>query len=199
MARLAGHALRHSILSRLRACGGSAAWLLVAATLYAQPAGTAAVRVDAGRVENRISPTLYGHFVEFMFEGVKFGLHAELLRDRGFEEPASAVGLPRHWDREPDDRNDGRVHFRWDDSVSYPLGRTSAAERTEHSLRVDVQADGGEAGGVSQARLPIRQGVEYRGSIWIKNQTFKGQVRVALQQDRSGGRSYARTDLPVTA
>jgi alpha-N-arabinofuranosidase len=183
----------------MRAFGGAAASLLAAALLHAQPAGTAAVRVDAGRVENRISPTLYGHFVEFMFEGVKFGLHAELLRDRGFEEPASAVGLPRHWDREPDDRNDGRVHFRWDDSVSYPLGRTPAAERTEHSLRVDVQADDGEAGGVSQARLPIRQGVEYRGSIWIKNQTFKGQVRVALQQDRSGGRSYARTDLPVTA
>src|SRR5882762_794377 len=164
---------------RLRACGGSAAWLLAAATLPAQSAGTATVRVDAGRVENRISPTLYGHFVEFMFEGVKFGLHAELLWDRGFEEPVSAVGLPRHWDREPDDRNDGNVHFRWDESVSYPLGRTPAAERAEHSLRVDVVAADGESG-VSQARLPIRQGVEYRGSIWIRNQTFQGQVRVAL-------------------
>src|SRR3989442_3851381 len=134
----------------LRACGGSAAWLLVAATLYAQPAGTAAVRVDAGRVKNRISPMLYGHFVEFMFEGVKFGLHAELLRNRGFEEPASAVGLSRHWDREPDDRNDGSVRFGWDDSVSYPPGRTSP-ERAEHSLRVDVVAADGESG-VSQAR-----------------------------------------------
>ena len=182
---------------RLRACSGSAALLLVAATLCAQPAGTAAVRVDAGQVKNQISPTLYGHFVEFMFEGVKFGLHAELLHNRGFEEPASAVGLPRHWDREPDDRNDGNVRFGWDDSVSYPPGRPSP-ERAEHSLRVDVVAADGESG-VSQARLPIRQGGEYRGSIWIKNQTFQGQVRVALQQDRSGGRSYATAELPVAA
>lgn len=184
---------------RLRACGGASAWLLVAATLYAQPAHTAVVRVNAGRVENRISPTLYGHFVEFMFEGVKFGLHAELLRDRGFEEPANAVGLPRHWDREPDDRNDSGLHFRWDDSVSYPLARNPAPERVEHSLRVDVVVADGEPSGVSQARLPIRQGVEYRGSIWIKNQTFEGQVRVVLEQDRSDGQSYATADLPVAA
>jgi hypothetical protein len=85
----------------LKACGGAAGWFLLATTLSGQTAGTAAVRVDAGRVENRISPTLYGHFAEFMFEGVKFGLHAELLRDRGFEEPANTVGLPRHWERSP--------------------------------------------------------------------------------------------------
>jgi alpha-N-arabinofuranosidase len=184
---------------RLQACGGSAAWLLVAATVYAQPAGTAAVRVDASRVENRISPTLYGHFVEFMFEGVKFGLHAELLRNRGFEEPASAVGLPRHWDREPDDRNDSDLHFRWDDTVSYPLGRRPAPERVEHSLGVDLRTDDGESRGVSQARLPIRQGVEYRGSIWIKNQTFEGKLRVVLEQDRSEGQPYATAELPVAA
>jgi hypothetical protein len=191
--------MRCSNIFRLRACGGSVAWLLVAATLYAQPAGTAAVRMDAGRVENRISPTLYGHFVEFMFEGIKFGLHAELLRNRGFEEPANAVGLPRHWDREPDDRNDSDIHFRWDDSVSYPIGRGPAPERVEHSLGVDLRADAGELRGLSQARLPIRQGVEYRGSIWIKNQTFEGQMRVVLEQDRSDGQSYAMKELPVVA
>jgi alpha-N-arabinofuranosidase len=185
--------------NNLRACGASVAWLLVAATLYAQPVGRAAVRVDVARVENRISPTLYGHFVEFMYEGIKFGLHAELLRNRGFEEPANVVGLPRHWDREPDDRNDSDLHFRWDDSVSYPPGRTPSPEPVEHSLRIEVLAGDGESRGVSQARLPIRQGVEYRGSIWIKNQTFEGQVRVALEQDRSDGQSYATVELPVAA
>jgi hypothetical protein len=162
---------------RRTACGGSAVCLLVAATAYAQSAGTAAVRVDAGRVENRISPTLYGHFVEFMFEGVKFGLHAELLRNRGFEEPANAVGLPRHWEREPDERNDSDIHFRWDDSVSYPLGRGPALERAEHSLGLDLRGNAWGPRGLSQARLAIRQGIEYRASIWIKNQTFEGQMR----------------------
>ena len=31
---------------------------------------------------------LYGQFAEFMFENIKFGLHAELLRNHGFEETA---------------------------------------------------------------------------------------------------------------
>jgi alpha-N-arabinofuranosidase len=191
--------MRCSIDIRLRACAGSAASVLVAATLCAQPAGTAAVRVNAGRVENRISPTLYGHFAEFMFEGVKFGLHAELLRNRGFEEPANAVGLPRHWEREPDERNDSDIHFCWDDSVSYPPGRKPDPERAEHAVGLELRGNAFGPRGLSQARLPIRQGVEYRGSIWIKNQTFEGRMRVVLEQDRSGGQSYAMTEVPVAA
>jgi alpha-L-arabinofuranosidase len=187
-----------SNILRLRAFAGAAAGLL-AATVYAQPAGTATVRVEAGRVQNRISPTLYGHFVEFMFEGVKFGLHAELLRNRGFEEPANAVGLPRHWEREPDERNDGDIHFRWDDSVSYPLGRKPAPDRPEHSLGLELRGNAWGPRGLSQARLPIRQGVEYRGSIWIKSQTFEGQMRVVLEPDRAGGQPYAMTEVPVIA
>jgi alpha-N-arabinofuranosidase len=183
--------------SHLRAGVGSAAVLLLAATLCAQPAGLAAVRVDAGRVENRISPSLYGHFAEFMFEGVKFGLHAELLRNRGFEEPANAVGLPRHWEREPDERNDSDIHFRWDDSVSYPPGRQPDPERAGHSVGLELRGNAFGPRGLSQARLPIRQGVEYRGSIWIKNQTFEGRMRVVLEPDRSGGQSYATTEVPV--
>ena len=57
----------------------------------------ARIEIDAGRVEGRIDPLLYGQFIEFMFEGIKGGLHAELLRNRGFEEPPNAIGLSRHW------------------------------------------------------------------------------------------------------
>ncbi|MFL6285195.1 MAG: hypothetical protein ACJ74Q_18810 [Pyrinomonadaceae bacterium] len=64
---------------------------------------SSSVTVDASKVENRISPLLYGQFMEFMFEGVKGGVHAELLRDRSFEEAPNAVGLPRDWERYPDD------------------------------------------------------------------------------------------------
>ncbi len=39
----------------------------------------ASITIDAAKVENRISPRLYGQFAEFMFENIKFGLHAELL------------------------------------------------------------------------------------------------------------------------
>ena len=83
----------------------------------------ATVVIDARRVEGPISPLLYGQFAEFMFEGVKGGLHAELVRNRGFEEPPNAIGLSRHWERYPDDRNDDYgLAFGWDDQVSYPPG-----------------------------------------------------------------------------
>src|SRR2546430_3764507 len=79
---------------------------------------TASVLIDATRVEGAISTMLYGQFDEFMFEGVKRGLTAELIRGRSFEEPPSAIGLPRDWERYPDDRNDDPIlHFRWDPSV----------------------------------------------------------------------------------
>jgi len=55
----------------------------------------AAISVDASRVKANISPTLYGQFDEFMFEGVKGGLYAELIRDRSFDENPNAIGLPR--------------------------------------------------------------------------------------------------------
>lgn len=66
----------------------------------------ATIEIDADAVEGRISRMLYGQFVEFMFEGIKRGLHAELIRNRGFEERPSATGLSQYWARYPDDRND---------------------------------------------------------------------------------------------
>src|SRR5215510_15063340 len=84
----------------------------------------ASIEIDAGKVENQISPLLYGQFLEFMFEGIKFGLHAELLRDRSFEESPNEIGLPRHWERYPDDRvDDYALIFAQDSSVAYPPRR----------------------------------------------------------------------------
>src|SRR2546430_17523964 len=78
----------------------------------------AAITINARHVAGQISPLLYGQFIEFMFEGVKFGLHAELLRDRSFEERPGVIGLPRDWERYPDDRDDDyALNFAWDDSV----------------------------------------------------------------------------------
>ena len=99
---------------------------LLAATLAAQappPAPLPAVQisVDAGKVEGPISPTLYGQFMEFMYEDIKRGLHAELLRNRSFEETPNSVGLSRYWERNPDDRiDDYGIAFAWASDVAYP-------------------------------------------------------------------------------
>ncbi|HEX7317198.1 MAG TPA: alpha-L-arabinofuranosidase C-terminal domain-containing protein [Pyrinomonadaceae bacterium] len=167
----------------------------------ARTAARASVRIDARRVENRISPLLYGQFLEFMYEGMKYGLHAELLRDRGFEEAPNALGLPRHWERYPDDRNDDYgLAFKWDDSAHYPSQRTvkiDTGEKSvpEHSLRVDA-GDGVIARrGFYQPRVPVRAGGAYRGSLWMKTEGYTGGVTVALESDVNVGETYAQASI----
>ena len=90
----------------------------------AQASQSASITIDARKVENRISPLLYGQFLEFMFEGIKGGLHAELIRNRSFEEAPNVIGLSRNWERYPDDRNDDyALSFHWDDQFAYPQQR----------------------------------------------------------------------------
>jgi alpha-L-arabinofuranosidase len=155
----------------------------------------ASVAIDAATVENRISPRLYGQFAEFMFENIKFGLHAELLRNRGFEETANVLGLPRHWERDPDDRNDDPIRFRWDDSVAYPPSRPLGHREVEHSLRIDLPARDGQRRGLHQGRVPVRAGIEYHGSLWLRTWDFTGRVTAAIEQDRTEGETYASADL----
>jgi alpha-N-arabinofuranosidase len=173
-----------------------------ALNVEAQTAARAAsIRVDANKVENRISPLLYGQFLEFMYEGMKYGLHAELLRDRGFEESPNALGLPRHWERYPDDRNDDYgLAFKWDDSAHYPPRRSLKVETgekpaPEHSLRVDA-GDGVIARrGLFQPRVPVRAGASYRGHLWMKAEGYTGGVTVALESDVNLGETYAEASV----
>ncbi len=168
--------------------------LCVLALLATQVAAqTATITVDARKVENRISPLLYGQFLEFMFEGIKGGLHAELIRNRSFEEAANVIGLSRNWERYPDDRNDDyALSFAWDDQSAYP------SHRKEHSLRVKAGDGVISRHGVYQSRIPVRAGAEYRGYIWLKTEDYEGRVTVALESDVNLGEIYAAADIGVS-
>jgi alpha-N-arabinofuranosidase len=166
----------------------------------ASPAGPtpdeASVTIDTAAVENPISPRLYGQFAEFMFENIKFGLHAELLRNRGFEEPANAIGLSRHWERHPDDRNDDPIiKFRWDDSVAFPPSRPFPRDQVEHSLRIDLSGQDGQRRGIHQGAIPVRPGIEYRGYVWLRTYDFVGRLTATLEQDRTAGEIYASATM----
>src|SRR6185436_8411790 len=115
--------------------------VLTSAVLAAPaPSGGARIVIDAGQVEGRIDDRLYGQFLEFMYEGVKGGLAAELLRGRGFEEAPNAIGLSRDWERYPDDRiDDYDLSFVWDDTIAFPVSLEGLDEKpVQHSLRVDA-------------------------------------------------------------
>jgi alpha-L-arabinofuranosidase len=166
------------------------------APVFAQQGATATVTVDARRVENPVSPLLYGQFAEFMYENIKGGLHAELIRNRGFEEAPNNLGLSRYWERYPDDRNDDYgLSFAWDNTVAYPHTRQAEGTINGHSLGVEAGSGVIPRHGVYQSRMPVRQGLDYRGYLWLKAGDYSGGVTVALEEDITGGEVYAESEI----
>lgn len=159
----------------------------------------ASISIDATLVEGHISPTLYGDFMEFMYQDIKGGLTAELLRDRSFEELPNSIGLPRNWERDPDDRNDDPgLHLEWTDQDSIPR-KNGETGKAEHSIRIQIGSQDGQRRGLRQGDIPVHAGDEYRGYVWIKASSFSGRVIAALEQDTSGGESYASAELHPAA
>ncbi len=158
----------------------------------------ASISIDARKVENRISPLLYGQFLEFMYEGIKGGLHAELISNRSFEDPPNIIGLSRNWERYPDDRNDDyALTFHWDDQFTYPQQHKIQIESEvkEHSLRVEAGDGVIERHGIYQPRIPIKSGLEYRGYIWLRSTDYEGTITVALESDSDVRQIYAAADV----
>ena len=168
-------------------------------------AQTASIRIDASHVENHISPSMYAAFIEMMGEDVKWGLTAEMIHDRSFEEKADYQGLPAGWQLEPDTRNDnvGAIHFEPTTTEAYPTVN-QATGAPEHALRITLtpQDITDTRRGLSQGRLSVQQGVVYTGYLWAKVPAaagYKGDITVALEEDNSGGATYARTSLSEVA
>jgi alpha-L-arabinofuranosidase len=157
---------------------------------------TATLVIDANKVENVLSPTLYGQFAEFMFEDIKGGLSAELVRDRSFDEQPTALGLPRYWERDPDDRNDdGAMRFTWDAEIYIPVDGDQNTLPSQRSLRAEIHGEERQRRGIRQGWIPIRSGIEYRGYVWLKSADYIGDIAVVLEADQTGGEQYASATL----
>lgn len=187
-----------SLLSRLRILCFVVALCSQLHIVAGQAGQRASITIDATKVENSISPLLYGQFLEFMYEGIKGGLQAELIRDRSFEDAPNIIGLPRYWERYPDDRNDDyALSFKWDQEFSYPGHRkiNTEPEIKEHSLRVEARDGVIQRHGIYQPRVPIRSGLEYRGYLWLKSADYTGKLSVALESDVNPGDIYATANI----
>src|SRR4051812_34020806 len=131
-----------------------------------------------------------------MFEDIKGGLYAELIRDRGFDEAPNALGLPRYWERYPDDRNDdAAMSFRWDDRVFYPARVDANTTAAQHSLQVTLKYPEPRRKGIRQPGIPVREGVEYIGYCWIRSTDYNGAMTVSLEADDIEGQQYASAHI----
>ena len=169
--------------------------------------GHAAIRIDASQRLNPIRDLLYGHFAEFMFENIKQGLWAELLLNRGFEDVAPPPAAAHYWERYPDTRNHANGFLLGGEAH----GITEQGYPPDYQNRAQVLTNllpEQRGHGIYQPRVPLRGGVTYRVSLWLRaanaervgsgvdtGGTFAGTLEVSLEEDRSGGEVYGMTAL----
>ena len=167
----------------------------------------ATILIDTSDRLNPISELLYGHFAEFMFENIKQGLWAELLVNRGFENTAPPPAAAHYWERYPDTRNHADGFLMGGDSISVSeQGYPPALENRAQVLANLLPWQSGH--GIYQSGVPVREGVTYKGSVWLRatgaertvtgprtGGSFDGKLRVSLEEDRSGGNVYASREL----
>ena len=71
----------------------------------------------------------------------------------------------------------------------------SAATRTLFPrsilFSIDIARDDGQRRGIRQGSIPIREGLEYRGYVWLKTADYAGTITVALEADETSGERYA--------
>jgi len=155
------------------------------------------ISIDAKKVEGIISPMLYGQFMEFMFEDIKGGLYAELIRNRGFEDVPDHYGLSRYWEQYPDHRDDnGSLSFHWDDSTAYPV-RIEMLPKPEiqHSLKIIVTQGILSRHGFYQPCIPVREDIDYKGYFWIRTPGYQGKIIVTLESEVLSGKVYAEAEI----
>jgi alpha-N-arabinofuranosidase len=175
-------------------------WLLqspVSSRLAAQTVSQeASIEIDASEPGSKLSPLLYGQFLEFMFQGIKGGLQAELIQNRSFDEAPNAIGLPRYWERYPDDRNDDpAIEFFSDHSTAYPERAGREMELGRHCLRIKARRGSITRHGIYQGQIPVRKDVGYRGYLWLKTTGYEGRILVALESQVEGRGVYAETSI----
>ena len=84
----------------------------------------------------------------------------------------------------------------WDAEVAYPVSHDFFEEKpVQHALRVDLTDGIVDRHGVYQPRIPVRAGIAYHGYLWLKTTGYDGRIRVALEEDRSGGAVLAEAEI----
>lgn len=145
----------------------------------------ASVSVNPLQAVSKINPMIFGHFIEFMFDCIDDGMWAQLIKNRGFEQP---------------DKNSDGVSDPW-----YPVWQTDQFEfeldKAEHIGRKEVSQKirnfnhyGGWCG-IGQGGITLRKDETYHFSVWLKG---TGELPVAVLLRDLEGQEYVREELKIS-
>ena len=155
---------------------------LAVVLLFCLPtAAETTVKIDAAKTGERISPYIYGQFIEHLGHCIHNGIWAELLEDRKF---FYAVG-----DKESPWKSiyDCRMRMVKDGVF---VGEHSAESYT-------TDEDKPRWLGVRQLEFPVRKGKTYPGYAWVKASEGIEKVEVHFHWDQSQHDLHHKFEFPV--
>jgi len=145
------------------------------------------LRIDAGHVTGRVSPTLYGLMTEEINYSYDGGLYAELVRNRVFEDSPTE---PEHWSVVQEGGAAGSITL----DRGQPLNAMLPV-----SLRLDVTRLGAnQRAGVANEGfwgIPVRPNTTYHASFYAKSAPgFSGSLVLSLESS-DGATTQARAEV----
>src|SRR4051794_19154454 len=142
------------------------------------------VRVDLTGTGKKVSPQLFGMFIEEINHAEDGGLYAELVRNGSFSESSTLDG----WSTVRDGSAKVNVFF----DTAMPLNSTKA-----RSLRLEINSASGQRAGISNEGywgMAVKQGATYEFSAYARAAaSFSSPLTVALEGN--GGAVYGRAEI----
>src|SRR3954467_15044150 len=141
------------------------------------------VRVDLTGTSKKVSPQLFGMFIEEINHAGDGGLYAELIRNGSFSESSTLDGLSRVRD------GSAKVNVFFDTET--PLDPTKA-----RSLRLELNSPAGQTAGISNEGywgIAVKEEASYEFSAYARGTAnFSGPLIIGLEG--KGGAVYGRAE-----
>ncbi|HBE76901.1 MAG TPA: hypothetical protein DDW65_03850 [Firmicutes bacterium] len=132
------------------------------------------VEINTNKRIAGVSPLIFGNFIEFIQDCIDGGMWAELMVNRGFENP---------------DQNKDGVSDPWFPSGFNDVGRYIMDEQecfnSKYSQQIEVINHYGGYRGITQKNIRLFKGEEYNGYIWLKADKIKGDIQIRLMSQSS--------------
>jgi len=128
------------------------------------------LEIDASRDKCKISPLIYGNFIEFITDCINKGIWAEMLLNRGFENP----------DNNGDGISDPWYPVGFNDMFIYRMDENEVFN-SKYSQNIEIINHYGGYRGIAQSNLKFFKGECYRGYIWLKASNSEILVEINIK------------------